>query len=70
MEGRILDITDKFPFADVRINKLNTVLELRSKKSEIKVTISKSGISFDKGCFINKRLIDLFLQINGVYNEY
>ena len=70
MEGRILKITDKFAFTEVSINSFKTVLELRSKKSEIQVTISKSGISFDKGCFINKRLIDLFLQINGVYNEY
>ena len=70
MERRILKITDKFPFAEVNVNKSKTTIEMRSKKSEIKVTISKSGISFDKGCFIHKRLISAFLEINGIYNDY
>ena len=37
MERRILRITDKFPFAEVNVNKSKTTIEMRSKKSEIKV---------------------------------
>ena len=67
MEGRILKITDEFPFADVRINKLSTVIIMRNRKSDIKVTISFKGVSFDKPCFIDKKLLNAFNEISHEY---
>lgn len=67
MEKRILRITDKFPFADVRINKLSTTIIMRNRKSDIKVTISLKGISFDKPCFIDKKLFNAFNEISHEY---
>ena len=72
MKEKILEITDKYPFAEVKINKFRTELQIRNSRTKIdyKIVVMKDKVIFRGNCdvILNNDLMFIVNTIKGIYD--